>query len=94
MNITRGQAACMFFQQEHNETNEIELLQKIDSIDVDLCYEKDPAEPILQYIPKIYGNPFRYHRYITTTSEQVRPPQESSNDAQIIVTTNEKRLGS
>ncbi|KAI7851227.1 hypothetical protein BDC45DRAFT_445834 [Circinella umbellata] len=94
MNITRGQAACMFFQQEHNETNEIELLQKIDSIDVDLCYEKDPAEPISQYIPKIYGNPFRYHRYITTTSEQVRPPQESSNDAQIIVTTNEKRLGS
>ncbi|KAI9489342.1 hypothetical protein BDB00DRAFT_876433 [Zychaea mexicana] len=57
MNVTRGQAACMFFQQEYNLENEKKLLDKIDSIgDVDICFMKDPTEPFLLYIPKIHSS--------------------------------------
>ena len=83
MNITRKQAACMFFCQEYTHDTANNLLNKIDSIgEVDLCYLKDPMEPLILYLPKIHSNPFRYHRYITTQSEQQQPLTSSTSQKQ------------
>ncbi|KAI9489339.1 hypothetical protein BDB00DRAFT_770802 [Zychaea mexicana] len=87
MNVTRGQAACMFFQQEYNLENEKKLLDKIDGFgDVDICFMKDPTEPFLLYIPNIHSNP------------PTKPPQpleeQPSNDEQASVTEKIRRLSS
>jgi hypothetical protein len=85
VNVTREQAICTFFCEEYNESNKARLTKRIDELkDIDICYEKDPRQPILMSLVRINLNPFLYHRYLrknisfTSTSTE-EPEQERLN---------------
>lgn len=74
--ISRDQAVCIFYCQEHNESNVAELTKRIEEMkDIDICYLEDPTEPFLACVTTINSRPFRYHLYpqgITPTDDHLQ----------------------
>ncbi|KAI8074244.1 uncharacterized protein B0P05DRAFT_547850 [Gilbertella persicaria] len=67
-NIAREQAICIFFCHKHTESNVKKLLKRMESFeDVDICYDKNPLQPILLYNERIDCEPLRYKRYNTSS---------------------------
>ncbi|KAI8988017.1 hypothetical protein BDF20DRAFT_853353, partial [Mycotypha africana] len=66
MAITREQAIYLLFCEEINKENISRLTERINSLkDIEICYEKDPHQPILLPIVRINANQFTYHRYLS-----------------------------
>jgi hypothetical protein len=62
--ITKEQAICIFFCHEYTEPNVKKLLKRMESFeDVDICYDKDPLQPILLCNERIDSEPLNYKRY-------------------------------
>jgi hypothetical protein len=69
VNVTREQAICMFFCEEFNESNKTRLTKRIDEMkDIDICYEKDPLQPILASLALMNADPLRFHKYATSSA--------------------------
>ncbi|KAI8388295.1 uncharacterized protein BYT42DRAFT_559595 [Radiomyces spectabilis] len=64
MKITRDHALCALFCEEFNEQNVILLRKRLEKMnDFEICYESDPAKPVLLPLRRLYGNPTNYHKY-------------------------------
>lgn len=63
--ITREQAICIFFCQKYTESNAEKLLKRMENFeDVDICYDKNPLQPMLLFCnEKIDFEPLKYKRY-------------------------------
>ncbi|ORX52439.1 hypothetical protein DM01DRAFT_1323617 [Hesseltinella vesiculosa] len=96
MNISREQAACMFYGEEFNEINKSVLVKRIDDIkDVDICYIDDQTDPVLVSQRKMNINPFRYHKYLSipeTKPINEMPRAQLTSDTMIITFLNEAFL--
>ncbi len=78
MAITKEQAICLLFCEEINEDNIPGLTKRINLMkDIDICYEKDPHQPILLPIIRINANQFTYHRY---SSNALKLGEKSINE--------------
>lgn len=64
MKVTRDQAICMFFCEEHNNENVARLGKRIEEMeDLELCYLQHPTDPVLVSIRLINTLPSKYHLY-------------------------------
>lgn len=77
-NLTRPQAACVFFGESINKDNERECEKKLDEIEgVDICYlENEPTEPLLVSRVRIRLFPNRYKQYDRITLSMDAPYQK------------------
>ncbi|KAI8645480.1 hypothetical protein BD408DRAFT_411502 [Parasitella parasitica] len=60
--ISRERAVCMFYHQDYDKTEAIELLNAIEKLDVEICYKDDPCKPILCSIRSLVHDP-ECHQY-------------------------------
>jgi hypothetical protein len=61
--ISRERAVCTFYHQDYDKTKAIELLNAIEKLDVEICYEDDPCKPFLLYTNSIKADPYNYLAY-------------------------------
>ena len=63
-NIGREQAICIFFCHKYTESNVEKLLKRMERFeDVDICYEKNPLQPMLLCNDRIDSEPLKCKRY-------------------------------
>jgi hypothetical protein len=71
MKISRDQALCVCYQLGYNEENVAKAKQKLAVMDDewDVCYLTNQSVPVLALSRRINGNPFLFHRYLTTAEK-------------------------
>ncbi|KAI7850538.1 hypothetical protein BDC45DRAFT_517866 [Circinella umbellata] len=48
MNVTKEQALCMFYCEEHTNDNVIRLKKRLEGMkDFELCYQDEPTHPVI-----------------------------------------------
>ena len=66
-NRSREQAICIFFCHKYTEANVEKLLKRMESFeDVEVCYDKNPLQPMLLCNKRIDSEPLMYKRYNTS----------------------------
>lgn len=72
INISREEAACIFYGQEYTKPNVEKYLKRIDEMEeVDICYTTNPRRPFLQCINRIHGTPDEYRLYVSNNKKEV-----------------------
>ncbi|KAI9485636.1 MAG: hypothetical protein EXX96DRAFT_533975 [Benjaminiella poitrasii] len=76
--ITKNQAVCMFYCEEYTPENIKQLETKLEQVlDLVLCYNKDPTDPVLISRKKLFSNPFKYHEYHDQISEAATASEDT-----------------
>jgi hypothetical protein len=82
MTISREEAICILYCEKYTEANVETLSKRINEmIDIEICYNNDPYEPMLQCIKRIYGSPNVYHLYLSNKSLQESIPKEDTENS-------------
>ncbi|ORY88689.1 hypothetical protein BCR43DRAFT_448692, partial [Syncephalastrum racemosum] len=78
--VTKEQALCMLYCEDYTEDNAATLQKRLNDVeDFELCYRDDPTDPVLVSKRKLFCNPFRYHRY--ASSSHMCAAKEDLSDA-------------
>ncbi|ORX45896.1 hypothetical protein DM01DRAFT_327536 [Hesseltinella vesiculosa] len=95
MNITEGQASCMFFSKEYTEENVNLLTEKVESYgELARCYETNPENPVLVTKSRMFSSPFTFKRYlIPSPMESHETNVEGTRPLQSLIITSDNAAG-